>query len=187
MPVACRDRGKRGRTAAKGKKAKNDARPHAACPRARTSTRRGSVWRQDEDGGTMPVACRDREKAMPDARWRGRVWWTKGDAQRQLQARPLHGRSDCLSQVVEAASAPGEGVDQDTASPLTAPRAGHYRRRQQRREQWNGLEIWDAGQYNEERPRQSFFTNPDTTATNRQRGTRCQTQPHYWRSALAWR
>jgi hypothetical protein len=26
----------------------------------------------------MPVACRSREKAMPNARWRARVWWTKG-------------------------------------------------------------------------------------------------------------
>src|SRR5258705_12110053 len=72
---------------AEGEKAKNDARPHAACPRARTSTPSGPVWRPDEVGGTVPVACRDREKALPDA-WRcAEFRWTERAAQRQLQAR----------------------------------------------------------------------------------------------------
>jgi hypothetical protein len=34
------------------------------------------VWGQDEVGNTMPVYCRVREKAMPNPRWRARVWWT---------------------------------------------------------------------------------------------------------------
>jgi hypothetical protein len=48
------------------------ARPHA--PAHRTTGPRGSVWRQDTLGNAMPVARRDREKTLPDAWWRGRIW-----------------------------------------------------------------------------------------------------------------
>ena len=107
-------------TAAEGEKAKNDARPHAACPRARTSTPSGPVWRPDEVGGTVPVACRDREKALPDA-WRCAGFrWTERAAQRQLQARPLYRRGDRLSQMAKASNTRGKGVDQEAASALRA-------------------------------------------------------------------
>jgi hypothetical protein len=44
--------------------------------RRENGTQGGAVWGQDEVGKTMPVACRDREEAMPDTWWRARVWWT---------------------------------------------------------------------------------------------------------------
>jgi hypothetical protein len=96
---------------AEGERAKNDQRPHAPGPRARASKQSGSMWGQDEVWKTMPIACRDWEKAMPDARWSAGVWWTKGGAQRQLQAWPLHRRDGRLSQVAEASNTRGEGVD----------------------------------------------------------------------------
>jgi hypothetical protein len=52
-------------------------------------------------GKAMPVACRDWEKALPDARWRPGLRRTQGGAQRQLQAWPLHRRDDCNSSVAE--------------------------------------------------------------------------------------
>jgi hypothetical protein len=50
----------------------------------------GPVWRQDTFGNALPIARRDREKTLPDARWRTRFWRTQGAAQRQLQAWPVH-------------------------------------------------------------------------------------------------
>ena len=76
-----------------------------------------SVWRQDTVGKAMPVACRDREKALPDARWRAGIRGTQGGAQRQLQAWPLHRRGDRLSSVAERDNSRGEGVDQDASRP----------------------------------------------------------------------
>jgi hypothetical protein len=78
----------------RGRRAENDGRPHAPGPRATTSATSTSVWRQDTVGKAMPVACRDREKALPDARWRAWIRGTPGGAQRQLQAWPLHRRDD---------------------------------------------------------------------------------------------
>ena len=49
----------------------------------------------------MPVACRDRKKALPNARWRAGIRGPKGGTQRQLQARPLHRRGDRLPCVAE--------------------------------------------------------------------------------------
>ena len=62
-------------------------------PRCGSRTRSGKPCRSP----------RDRVKPLPHARGRTWLWWTEGIAQRELQARPLHRRSDCLSQVVEAA------------------------------------------------------------------------------------
>jgi hypothetical protein len=78
----------------------------------------GAVWRQDTVGNPMPVACHDREKAMPDARWCARIRGTQGAAQRQLQAWPLHRRDDRLSSVAKGADSRSEGIDQETASAL---------------------------------------------------------------------
>jgi hypothetical protein len=69
------------------------------------------LWSQDTLWKAVPIPGRDRQKALPHARGRAWLWWTQGIAQWKLQARPLHGRSDCLSQVVEAANTPSEGVD----------------------------------------------------------------------------
>jgi hypothetical protein len=74
------------------RRAKNDGRPHAPRPGVTTPVTSSSVWRQDTVGKAMPVACRDREKALPDARWRAGLRRTQGAAQRQLQAWPLHRR-----------------------------------------------------------------------------------------------
>jgi hypothetical protein len=46
------------------------------------------VWREDTLGNAMPVACRDREKALPDAWWRTRIWRTQGATQGNYR----HGR-----------------------------------------------------------------------------------------------
>ena len=48
-----------------------------AGPRATTPATSNSVWRQDTVGKAMPVACRDWEKALPDARWRARIRGTR--------------------------------------------------------------------------------------------------------------
>jgi hypothetical protein len=48
------------------------------------------MWRQDPVGTALPVACRNWEKALPDARWRAGIRGAKGRAQRQLQTRPLY-------------------------------------------------------------------------------------------------
>jgi hypothetical protein len=45
-------------------------------------------WRQDTVGKAMPVACRDREKALPDARWRAWIRGTPG----ALNGNYKHGR-----------------------------------------------------------------------------------------------
>jgi hypothetical protein len=94
-----------------GQGAENDARPRAPSPRARTTAPGRSVWRQNTLGSALPVARRDRKTALPDARWRTRIWRTQGPAQRQLQAWPVHRRGDRLSQVAEAANTRREGAD----------------------------------------------------------------------------
>jgi hypothetical protein len=63
----------------------------------------------------MPVARRDREKALPDARWRTGIRRTQGGAQRQLQAWPLHRRENGDSSVAEGEDPRSEGVDQDAS------------------------------------------------------------------------
>ena len=68
------------------RRSKNDGRPLAPGPRATAAATSTSVWGQDTVGNAMPVACRDREKALPDARWRARIRRAQGGAQRQLQA-----------------------------------------------------------------------------------------------------
>ena len=68
-------------------------------------------------GKPMPVACGDREKALPDARWREGLRRTQGGAQRQLQAWPLHRRDNRDSSVAEGEDPPSEGVDQDASRP----------------------------------------------------------------------
>jgi hypothetical protein len=70
----------------------------------------------------VPVACRDREKALPDARWREGIGGAKGGAQWQLQAWPLHRRDDRLSSVAKGADSRGESIDQETASALRTGR-----------------------------------------------------------------
>jgi hypothetical protein len=75
------------------------------------------MWRQDTVGKGMPVACRDWEKALPDARWRAGIGGTQGGAQRQLQAWTLHRRGDGLSSVAEGDDPRSEGVDQDAPRP----------------------------------------------------------------------
>jgi hypothetical protein len=62
-------------------------------------------------GSAMPVACRDREKALPDARWCARIRRAQGGAQRQLQAWPLHRRHDRNSPVAEGEDSRGKGID----------------------------------------------------------------------------
>ena len=42
----------------------------------------------------MLVACRRRERALPDARWRAGIRGPKGLRNVQLQARPLYRRGD---------------------------------------------------------------------------------------------
>jgi hypothetical protein len=68
---------RRGRTTADREKTRNDGRPHAPGPRATKPATSSSVWRQDTVGKAMPVACRDWEKALPDARWRARIRGTQ--------------------------------------------------------------------------------------------------------------
>ena len=100
-----------------GERARNDGRPQAPGPGTAAVSRRRSVRSQNPVGKTVPVACRDREKALPDARWRARIWGTQGGAQRQLQAWPLHRRDDGLSSVAEGDDPRSEGVDQDASRP----------------------------------------------------------------------
>ena len=80
-------------------------------------SRRRSVRSQNPVGKTVPVTCRDWEKALPDARWRARIRGTQRGAQRQLQAWPLHRRDDRLSSVAERDDLRSEGVDQDAPRP----------------------------------------------------------------------
>src|SRR4051794_23328668 len=54
---------------------------------------------------------------MPNARRCCRIRRTQGDAQRQLQARPLHRRDDRDSSVAEGEDPRSEGVDQDASRP----------------------------------------------------------------------
>jgi hypothetical protein len=78
------------------------------------------VWRvarRNLTGKAMPVACRDWEKALPDARWRARIRGTQGGAQRQLQARPLHRRGDCDSSMAQGEDPRSKGIDQDASKP----------------------------------------------------------------------
>src|SRR5207244_4939188 len=94
-----------------GGRARNERRPPAPGPRARTTAPGASVWRQDPLRNAMPVARRDREKALPDAWWRSRIWRTQGATQRQLQAWPVHRRGDRLSEVGEAVHTQRESTD----------------------------------------------------------------------------
>ena len=48
------------------------ARPQAPGPGTTTPSKSSSVRSQDTGRKSMPVACGDRKKAMPDARWRAR-------------------------------------------------------------------------------------------------------------------
>jgi hypothetical protein len=63
----------------------------------------------------MPVACRDREKALPDARWRAGLRRAQGGTQRQLQAWSLHRRGQMLLRR-------GFDVAADFATPRSSPR-----------------------------------------------------------------
>jgi hypothetical protein len=69
------------------------------------------MWRQDTLGDAMPVTRRDRETALPDARWRPRIWRPQGITQRQLQAWPVHRRGARLSPLAEAVHTRREGAD----------------------------------------------------------------------------
>jgi hypothetical protein len=87
---------------------KDDPMHRAQCPNI---CARRSLCREDELGKAMPIACGDRQWALPDARCRPGLRRARGAAQRQLQAWPLHRRGDCLPQVAEAPHSRSQGAD----------------------------------------------------------------------------
>jgi len=69
------------------------------------------MWREDPVGTALPVACRNWEKALPDARWRAGIRRAQAGAQRQLQARPVYQRGDGHSAVGQGKNSRGTGID----------------------------------------------------------------------------
>lgn len=80
----------------RGVSGENAQQAHATDDKRALAFARGAEMRcADQEREAVPVACSERQEALPDARRSARLGSAEGGAQRELSPRLLHRESDC--------------------------------------------------------------------------------------------